>query len=75
MFSLHANADNFNMQDVKDRFEQNPSYVALPREYQMYMHLPFGSGSKLRVLRMRKAFWLKRWSWQSGRCRWVSHRP
>jgi hypothetical protein len=69
--SLHANADNFNMQDVKDRFEQNPSYVALPREYQVHMHLLLRLGQQAKSLEdakgvLAKAVELAEWALPVG---------
>jgi hypothetical protein len=70
-YSLHANADNFNMQDVKDRFEQNPSYVALPREYQVHMHLLLRLGQQAKSLEdakgvLAKAVELAEWALPVG---------
>lgn len=37
MVFLDAKASNFDLQMVKDRFEHNPVYVALPQESHMFL--------------------------------------
>jgi hypothetical protein len=39
MIILDAKASNFDLQYVKDRFEQNPVYVALPQESHMFLQI------------------------------------
>ena len=46
MTILDANASNFELQQVKDRFEKNPVYVALPQESHMYLQILLNARKK-----------------------------
>lgn len=69
--ALHSNADNFEVQTVKDRFAQNPVYVAMPQEYQMHMQILLRLAQQAPSLEdakavLGKALELAEWAWPVG---------
>ena len=71
MIALDAQASNFDLQYVKDRFAQNPVYVALPQESHMFLQILLRHAQNAGNLEDAKAILAKavevaEWSWPLG---------
>ncbi len=68
---LDAQASNFDLQQMKERFEQNPVYVALPQESHMLLQILLMHARNAKTLDDTKAILAKAqavadWAWPIG---------
>jgi predicted acyltransferase (DUF342 family) len=71
MIILDAKASNFDLQSVKDRFAQNPVYVALPQESHMFLQILLRHAQQAGNLEdakaiLGKALEVAEWAWPIG---------
>ena len=71
MILLDDKASNFNLQDVKDRFVQNPVYVALPQESHMFLQILVRHAQQAGTLEdaqsiLTKVVEVMEWAWPLG---------